>query len=330
MPDSEKGMVINMKIVFMGTPDFAAGALKALVEAGHDIMAVVTQPDKPKGRGKEMQCTPVKEYALSLGLPVFQPVKIRESQAVSHLKEYDADIYIVVAFGQILTKEILEIPPLGCLNIHASLLPKYRGASPINWAILNGEKETGVTIIQMDAGIDTGDMLLKEAIPISSEETADSLHDKLMEVGGNLIVKALSLLACGQIKPEVQDHAKATHVGKIEKSFGCINWEEPAVVIERKVRGLNSWPSAYTHRLGKQMKIFKAKAVEKEDLPMEQGEILRNSQPGCILAVTKEEFFVQTGEGYLQIESIQLEGKKRLTVKEFLMGYQVKAGEYFS
>lgn len=315
-------MINRMKLVFMGTPDFAAGALKAIVEAGHEVTAVVTQPDKPKGRGKEVQFPPVKEYALSQGIPVLQPVRIKTPEAVAELKQYEADVYVVAAFGQILSKEILEIPRFGCLNIHASLLPKYRGAAPIAWAVLNGDTKTGVTIMQMDVGLDTGDILLQKEIPIAADETTDSLFDKLMELGGQAIVETLPLLGTAALTPIKQKEEEATHVGKLNKDFGHICWKEPAEVIERKVRGLNSWPSAYTFFRGKRLKVWEATVektvdAEKQAFPA-----------GTICQVEKDAIYVQTGLETLKITSVQLEGKKRMTVKEFLLGYPMEPGEY--
>ena len=194
-----------MKIIYMGTPDFAVGPLEAMIQAGHEILLVVTQPDKKKGRGKELQLTPVKECALKHGIEVFQPVKIKTEESVEKLREYDADIFVVAAFGQLLSKEILDMPKYGCVNIHASLLPKYRGAAPIQWVILDGEKETGVTIMKMDVGLDTGDMMIKEVVPIAEKETGETLHDKLSEAGSSLIVKALDLMEKGEITLEKQD-----------------------------------------------------------------------------------------------------------------------------
>lgn len=234
-----------MKIVFMGTPDFAVGALEAMIQAGHEITCVVTQPDKPKGRGKEMQFTPVKECAVKHGIPVFQPVKIKTPEAVAELKTYEADIFVVAAFGQILSQEILDMPKYGCVNIHASLLPKYRGAAPIQWAILDGETETGVTIMQMNAGLDTGDMLVKTVVPIDAKETGESLHDKLSEAGAKLIVEALVQIEQGTLTPEVQDDAKSCYAKMLTKSLGHIDWSQSAVVIERLVRGLNSYECVY-------------------------------------------------------------------------------------
>lgn len=306
-----------MKIIFMGTPDFAAEALKAIVEAGHQVTAVVTQPDRQKGRGKEISFPPVKEYALTQGIPVLQPVRIKAPEAVEELKKYEADVYVVAAFGQILSKQILTIPRFGCLNIHASLLPKYRGAAPIPWAILNGDAITGVTIMQMDEGMDTGDMLLKREIPIGEDDTADSLHDKLMLLGAELITEVLPQLEAGELIPEKQREEEATHVGKLDKNFGHIKWQESAKLIARKVRGLHSWPSAYTFFRGKRLKIWEASVFQE------------NSGHNCgqVCRVDKEAFYVQTGEGVLRVIGVQIEGKKRMSVREFLLGYAVKQGE---
>ena len=236
-----------MRIVFMGTPDFSVPALKAIIQAGHEVVAVITQPDKPKGRGKSVQFSPVKECAVQYEIPVFQPTKIKEEDNVSILKEYQADLFVVAAFGQILSKEILDMPKYGCINIHASLLPKYRGAAPIQWSIINGEKETGVTIMQMDVGIDTGDMLLKRSLPIANDETGDSLFEKLSELGASLVVEAIEKIEQGTIIPIPQEDNESTHTKMIKKSQGKLDFSRSAVEIERLVRGLNSWPSAYTH-----------------------------------------------------------------------------------
>ena len=309
-----------MKIIFMGTPDFSVGALEALIAAGHQVVLVVTQPDKPKGRGKEMQMTPVKECALKHSIPVFQPVKVKDAEAVETLRSYNADVFIVAAFGQIVSEEILTMPKYGCINIHASLLPKYRGAGPIQWAILNGEKETGITIMQMDKGIDTGDMLLQRVVPIDEKETGDSLHDKLARVGAELIVEALPKIEAGEITPEKQNDAESCYAKMLQKSMGRIDWEKDAPQIERMVRGLNSWPSAYTTYHGKNLKIWESSVYEKDKL-------LKNAEPGMITAVEKDAFYVQTGEKTLKVTSVQLEGKKKMAVKEFLLGCQMKTEE---
>ena len=240
-----------MKIVFMGTPDFAAGSLKALIAAGHDILLVVTQPDRAKGRSDKPVPSPVKEVALENNIPVFQPLKIKTSESVAELKKYDADIFVVAAFGQIISKEILDMPRLGCVNIHASLLPKYRGASPIQQVILDGEEKTGVTIMQMDEGIDTGDMLYKIETEITEEDTFETLHDRLMEIGGRAITEALELLEKGELKPEKQDDSKSNYAKLIKKEMGRIDFTKSADVIGRLVRGMNPWPSAFTFLDGK-------------------------------------------------------------------------------
>ncbi len=304
----------------MGTPDFSVGALEALVAAGHQVVLVVTQPDKPKGRGKEMQMTPVKECALKHNIPVFQPVKVKDAEAVETLRSYGADVFIVAAFGQIVSEEILTMPKYGCINIHASLLPKYRGAGPIQWAILNGEKETGITIMQMDKGIDTGDMLLQRVVPIDEKETGDSLHDKLARVGAELIVEALPKIEAGEITPVKQNDAESCYAKMLQKSMGRIDWEKDAPQIERMVRGLNSWPSAYTTYHGKNLKIWESSVCEEDKLP-------EKANPGMITAVEKDAFYVQTGEKTLKVTSVQLEGKKKMAVKEFLLGCQMKAEE---
>lgn len=305
-----------MKVIYMGTPDFAVAPLEAIIQAGHAVTAVVTQPDKQKGRGKEVQMTPVKECALRHGIPVLQPVKIKESEAVAQLKEYPADIFVVAAFGQLLTEEILNMPKFGCVNIHASLLPAYRGAAPIQWVIINGEEKTGVTIQQMAKGLDTGDMLLKKEVMIDAKETGESLHDKLMEAGAQLIVEALPMIEKGEIIPEKQDDALSCYATKLTKSMGCIDFNKDARAIERLIRGLNSWPSAYTTWQGKTLKIWEADVVEKE----------KEASPGEIFAVDKESFTVAAGEGALRITSVQLEGKKKVAVKDFLLGYAIKEG----
>ncbi len=309
-----------MKIVFMGTPDFAVGALEAIVKAGHEVTAVVTQPDKPKGRGRGMQMPPVKECALKYGISVLQPVKIREPEEIRKLSALEADVFIVAAFGQILPEEILKMPRFGCVNIHASLLPKYRGAAPIQWAILNGEEETGITIMQMDRGLDTGDMLIKCVVPIDRRETGESLHDKLCEAGAKLIVEALPKIEKGVLKPEKQREEEASYVGMLKKSLGLIDWAKDAVVIDRLVRGLNSWPSAYTYYHQKNLKIWESEpVVDKEGRGVPK-------DAGCIEKVEREAFYVRTGNGLLKVTKVQIEGKKRMAVKDFLLGYPVEEG----
>lgn len=312
-----------MKIVFMGTPDFAVGALEAIIQAGHQVAAVVTQPDKPKGRGKEVQMTPVKVCATAHDIPVFQPVKIKESEAVERLRSYEADIFVVVAFGQILSEEILSMPQYGCVNIHASLLPKYRGAAPIQWAVINGEKVTGVTIQQMDKGIDTGDILMKTEVLIDEAETADSLHDKLARAGAQLIVESLPKIESGDITPVKQNEEESSYAKMLQKSMSRIDWSKDAAELDCLIRGLISWPGAVTVFRGKNLKIWEEEAVK--NVPMH----VDDAKPGTVVCVEKDAFYVQTGNGTLKVTAVQPEGKKRMAVRDFLLGYPVKAGEKF-
>lgn len=310
-----------MKIVFMGTPDFAAGALRSLIAAGHEITAVVTQPDKAKGRSKELMPSPVKVCAVEHGIPVMQPRRIKTPEAMAELKTYPADVFIVAAFGQILSQEILDMPKFGSLNIHASLLPKYRGTSPIQRVILDGEEKTGVTIMQMDAGIDTGDMLYKKEIPIAPDDTYETLHDKLMNLGGEAVVEALELLEQGKLVPEKQDDSLSCYAPLIDKSMGRIDFSKDAAEIDRLIRGLTPWPSAYTSYKGKQLKIWKAVPVPSESTVDDE------SSAGEILKVEKDAVTVATGKGALKIYELQLEGKKRMTTHDFLLGVKMQPGE---
>lgn len=309
-----------MRIVFMGTPDFSVPALRALVEAGHQVTAVVTQPDKPKGRGKDVQMTPVKIQALEYGIPVYQPVKVKTPEFVEVLKKEAPDAIVVIAFGQILSKEILDLPKYGCVNIHASLLPKYRGAAPIQWAVIDGEKETGVTTMMMDVGLDTGDILETKVIPLDPKETSGSLFEKLSEAGGPLILSTLEKLEKGTITRTPQGESGTSYAKMLTKTLGDINWTMSATAIERLIRGLNPWPSAYTQWEGKTMKIWEA---EVEDVV----ETIDTHEPGTITEVTKHGFKVQTGEGRLAIKSLQIPGKKRMEADAFLRGYHIEEGE---
>lgn len=306
-----------MKVIFMGTPDFSVGTLEALVAAGHEVVLVVTQPDKPKGRGKEMQFTPVKECALKYNIPVFQPRRVREADCIEELRRYHADIMVVVAFGQILPKEILEMTAYGCVNVHASLLPKYRGAAPIQWSIIDGEAVTGVTTMQMDEGLDTGDILLKTEIPIDAKETGGSLHDKLAEAGAKLCVETLQALQNKAVTPIPQGETTTAYAKMLNKQLGNIDWTQSAVAIERLIRGLTPWPSAYTNWNGKVMKIWDSEVVEGAS----------GEKPGTIVQVEKDAFYVQTGEGFLKVRMLQIPGKKKMDAGAFLRGYQVKTGE---
>ena len=308
-----------MKIIFMGTPDFAVGTLRSLAEAGHEITLVVSQPDKPKGRGHAMVPTPVKVVAEELGIPVFQPVKIREAKDV--LEKTEADVCVVAAFGQIIPASILHMKKYGCINVHASLLPKYRGAAPIQWAVIDGEKESGVTIMQMDEGLDTGDMLAKAIVPLDEKETGGSLFDKLSEAGGRLCVETLAKLEKGEITPEKQGESPTAYASMLDKKMGNIDWNKSAVVIERLVRGLNPWPSAYTHLDGKTLKIWACDVLPQSASKGESGEILE---------VTKDAIHVQTGDGILVLREIQLAGKARIDAGAFLRGYKVVPGTVLS
>ena len=309
-----------MKVIFMGTPDFSVGTLKALVEAGHEVVLAVTQPDKPKGRGGKMQYPPVKETALELGIPVFQPKKVRDPECIEELRKYHADIMVVIAFGQILPKEILEMTPYGCVNVHASLLPAYRWAAPIQWAVINGEKVSGVTTMQMDEGLDTGDMIMKTEIVLDEKETGGSLHDKLAESGAKLCVQTLKALEDKTATWEKQGESPTAYARMLDKKLGDIDWSQEAVSIERLIRGLNPWPSAYTGWNGKVMKIWEAEVIE-EDTKEEYGTIVR---------VEKDGFCVQTGSGLLKVLALQIPGKKRMEADAFLRGYQIEKGTRFS
>ena len=307
-----------MRVVFMGTPDFAVGTLEALLQSRHQVVAVVTQPDKPKGRGKAMQFTAVKEVAVRAEIPVLQPKKVRKPEVVEEIRQFHPDVSVVVAFGQLIPKAILDMPQYGCVNVHASLLPKYRGAAPIQWAVIDGEEKSGVTTMQMDEGLDTGDMLLTEEVVLDSQETGGSLFDKLSEVGAGLLLKTLDELEAGNIHPQKQPKESTTaYAAMLTKKMGEIDWTKSAVQIERLVRGLNPWPSAYTHLGQKTLKIWRA-AVH----PLSE----QKKEPGTVILMDKKHFGVQTGDGMLEILELQLEGKKRMDADAFLRGYQLENG----
>lgn len=305
-----------MNIVYMGTPDIASVILDTLLNSPHQVQAVVTQPDKPKGRGKQMQAPPVKEVALKHDIPVYQPVKVKEEDFLTKLKAINPDIIIVAAFGQLLPKAVLDLPKYGCINVHASLLPKYRGAAPIQWSIINGEEKTGITIMHMDVGLDTGDMILKEEVLIDTKETAGTLHDKLALCGGGLLLKALEEIEAGTAAREKQNDQEATFVKVFDKAMGHLDFKEPAIKLERLIRGLNPWPSAYTYLEGKTLKIWDA-----EVLPKTEG-----GEPGEVLNITRDAIVVKTGQDNIALKEIQLEGKKRMSVESFLRGYSIQPG----
>jgi methionyl-tRNA formyltransferase len=306
-----------LKIVFMGTPQFAVPVLEALVKAEHEVRLVVTQPDRPKGRSGKPVPPPVKALAESLGLPVFQPEKVRRPEAIEEIRKADPDATVVAAFGQILPKALLEIPRLGNFNVHASLLPKYRGAAPINWAIVNGEAETGVTIMLMDEGMDTGAMLTTAVEPILPEDTAGTLAAKLSRAGAELIVKALAEFEAGLLKPVSQDNSRATYAPILKKGLGKIDWTRPAAEIERTVRGLDPWPGTFTYLTGKMLHIWRAAAAPVNDSP----------PAGAVISAGKDGITVATGEGALVIEELQPEGGRRMKTSAYLAGHKIAPGE---
>lgn len=308
-----------MKVVYMGTPDFAVPPLAALVKAGYEVAAVITQPDKPKGRGKTLMPTPVKEEAMKHEIPVYQPVKVREPEFVEILRELAPDIIIVAAFGQIIPKTILDLPKFGCINIHASLLPKYRGAAPIQQAVIDGEKESGVTIMRMGTGLDTGDMISRIVVPIEAEETGGSLFDKLAQAGAGLLIETLPSIENGTANYEKQPEESPTpYAAMITKKMGLMDFSKSAEELERLVRGLNPWPSAYTFLNGKTLKVWKS--------TVEKGANGGKAAPGTITAVDKAGIHVACGENTLVLREVQLEGKKRMETDAFLRGYQVTEG----
>lgn len=306
-----------MRVIFMGTPDFAAASLKALIDAGHEIQAAVTQPDKPKGRSGELSPSPVKVLAEKNGIKVYQPVKVREKEFVEVLEGYKPDVIVVVAFGQIIPESILNIPKYGCINVHGSLLPKYRGAAPIQWAMLDGEKETGITTMLMDKGLDTGDMLIKRVVRIEEDETSGTLFEKLMKLGAEALTDTLSGLEKGELIPEKQGESPTDYARMLTKSMGIIDFNNTAAKLDCFIRGMNPWPSAYTVLNGKTLKIWAAKPIEMK------------GEAGMVLEVRKDSFVVACGEGALEILEVQLEGKKRMSAGEFLKGTKLAAGQRF-
>lgn len=308
-----------MKIVFMGTPDFAVGSLQALCESGkHEILAVVTQPDRPKGRGNKLLQTPVKEYALAQGLTVYQPQKVKTPEFVELLHELQPELIVVAAFGQFLSKEILELPKYGCINVHASLLPKYRGAAPIQYAIIKGEKESGVTIMQMDIGMDTGAMLDKVVVPIAENTTMGELHDALREQGAALLLEVIDKIAAGTAVAEPQDNEQATYATLLDRSMEHIDWSKTAQEVHNLIRGFNPAPSTFTKLPnGKSLKIWGSKMTDKSSA----------AAAGTVIETGKHSFFVACGEGVLEITEVQPESKKRMPAQVFLNGRGVQEGD---
>ena len=304
-----------MKIIFMGTPDFAAASLEALIASRHEIQAVVTQPDKPKGRKGELTPSPVKVIAKREGIKVYQPLKVRDEEFVKTLRAYNPDVMVVVAFGQIIPLSILKMPKYGCVNIHGSLLPKYRGAAPIQWAVLDGEKETGITTILMDEGIDTGDILLKKTIKIEADETSGSLFDKLMALGAKTILETLDELEKGNLTPTKQGESPTAYAKMLTKAMGLIDFTKSAKELDCFVRGMDPWPSAYTLLAGKTLKLWKVRAVE------------GGGKAGSVIEIGKEGFTIACGEGAIEVLEVQLEGKKRMSAGDFLKGSTLNIGQ---
>ncbi len=307
-----------MKIVFMGTPDFSVPCLEGLIDKGYEVSLVVTQADKPKGRGHKLTPPPVKECAVAHGISVFQPDKMKDDEAYNRLKEIDADLFVVVAYGKILPKRILDLPKLGCINVHASLLPKYRGAAPMQWAIINGEKTTGVTTMMMDVGLDTGDMLLKSEIEISDTDTAESIHDKLSVLGRDVLLETIDCLIEGNLPREKQDDSLSCYAPMIDKTTAKIDFSKSADEICLLVRAMNSYPYAHTIYMAKMMKIINA-TPEKS--------ITFTGSMGEIVSVKDDAFIVKCGTDAIRITAIQMEGKKKMAVSEFLKGNSINVGE---
>lgn len=306
-----------MRIIYMGTPVFAVHALKSIIEAGHEVVAVFTQPDKAKGRSKSLVPTPVKEVALANNIPVFQPIRLREEENVSLIKEYAPDVIVVAAYGQILSEDILNIPKLGCINIHASLLPKYRGAAPIEWSIIDGEAETGVTTMYMAKGLDTGDMIEKTVVPIEPKDNAMTLHDKLAEAGAKLILSTLTLLENGTAVRTPQKDEDSNYAVMLKKEMGDVDFTKSATEIERLIRGLLPWPCAYTMIDGKHVKFYEADVIAMD---------VSGKKPGEIVAISKKNFDIACGSDALCIKRLQPEGKKEMDAASYLNGNKLELG----
>jgi len=305
-----------MKIVFMGTPDFSVPCLEALIENGHEVKLVVTQADKPKGRGHKLTFPPVKECAIRHDIPVFQPDSMKSEETYTYLKSIDAEVFIVVAYGKILPASILNLPKYGCINVHASLLPKLRGAAPIQWSIINGESVTGVTTMQMDVGLDTGDMLLKKEVVIEDTDTGETLHDKLCVAGASVLVETLNVLEKGELQPEKQDDALSNYASMIDKKVSKIDFTKDAISVCRLIRAMNSYPLAHTMYEGKLLKFVQATPMTK----------INSAVPGTILEVSKDGLIVQCGDCAICVTEIQMEGKKRMSVSDYIKGNSFAVG----
>ena len=314
-------MVAINRIVFMGTPAFAVPSLKALLDRGENVVCVVTQPDRPKGRGRKIMMPPVKELALKASIPVLQPESIRGDEFLAELRQYHPDIIGLTAYGNILPENIINLPPLGTINVHGSLLPKYRGAAPIQWALINGETETGITIMQMDKGVDTGDILLQEKLPIGPEDTAGSLSGKLAELGGKALGAALDLLRLDKLNPTQQNNNLASLAPLLNKEDGLVNWLHSAVQISCQIRGLDPWPTTYTTLSGKRLRLFSPEVADKS---LCLGCSI--SEPGIICTANRDGLLITTGDGCLLIKEIQAEGSRRMSVDAFLSGHTIQSG----
>ena len=314
-----------MRVVFMGTPAFAVPSLEALVNSDHEVVGVVTQPDRPQGRGQTVVACPVKELAVARGLSVRQPDKIKSPEFLQQLAEWKPDVIAVTAFGRILPKKILDLPPMGCVNVHGSLLPAYRGAAPVQWALIHGDTETGITTMLMDEGMDTGAVLLQQTVPIEPEDTALELGARMAQAGGALLVETLTCLAVHAVVPRAQDHSRATMAPLLKKEDGVIDWTQPATQIANRLRGLSPWPGSYTfhheHRL-----IIRKGRVDANGGPVGGGV----QRPGTILAVGPTSFWVETGEGRIEVLEVQPANKKRMSVEQFLLGYALRTQDTLS
>ena len=313
-----------MRVVFMGTPAFAVPSLEALANSDHEVVGVVTQPDRPKGRGQAVAPCPVKELALAKGLPVSQPDKIKGPEFLQQLVEWKPGVIAVTAFGRILPKTILDLPPMGCINVHGSLLPAYRGAAPIQWALIHGDTETGITTMVMDEGMDTGAVLLQQTIPIEPEDTALELGARMAQAGGALLVETLTRLAAQTVVPCAQDHSRATMAPLLKKEDGVIDWTQSATEIANRIRGLSPWPGSFTFHHGHRLIIRKGR------VDAQGGPAGGRQRPGTILAVGPKSFWVETGEGRIEVLEVQPENKKRMSVEQFLLGYTLRAQDTLS
>lgn len=306
-----------MKIIYMGTPEFAVPCLETLIQSKHEVVGVFTQPDRKSGRGQKINISPVKAKALKYDIPVFQPITLKDNDIIKKIETLNPSLIVVVAYGQILPKEVLGIPKNGCINVHASLLPKYRGSGPINWVVINGEKKTGITTMYMDVGLDTGDMLLKEEIKIGEDETAGQLHDRLMVLGGKVLDKTIDLLEKNKLTPIPQNHKESSYAPMLTKNLGKIDWHKPAKEIKNLIRGTIPWPSSFTTYKGKTIKIWKSCVINSD----------KQHDPGRILKVQSDCILVGTGKDILSIEEIQFSGKKRMSVKNYLIGNNIEEDE---